>query len=65
LGRGNQKKRSGVVNEPLYADHLNIYHYQEKLEDLWKKVVDKGFDTTLSKELLLGGVFSVMVRSES
>ena len=27
LGRGNQKKRSGVVNEPLYADHLNIYHY--------------------------------------
>jgi len=33
LGRGNQKKRSGVVNKPLYADHLNIYHYHANLDD--------------------------------
>jgi len=49
LGRGNQKKRSGVVNEPLYADHLNIYHYQRGIWgmenlDLSKLVAEKVYE---------------------
>ncbi len=53
------------INKMLTTGSISLAELEDKLEDLWRKVVEKGFSTTLSKELLLGGVFSAMVRSES
>lgn len=53
------------INNMLTKGTISLSELEDKLEDLWKKVVDKGFSSTLSKDLLLGGIFSAMVRSES
>jgi hypothetical protein len=57
-------KLSGI-NKQLTTGTISLDQLEQVIEELWKKVIDKGFGTTLSKELLLGGVFAAMVRSES
>lgn len=53
------------INKLLVRGVIDLEGLEGKIEELWSTVVAKGFGTTLSRELLLGGVFSAMVRSES
>lgn len=55
----NTIKNNWAVGVVKFAD------LQEPIDELWNKISAKQITGTLSKELLLGGVFSALVRSEA
>lgn len=59
LDRLNEIKNAWKRSEIRFQD------LDQHIESLWEDLAEKGLNTTLTKDLLLGGVFSVLVRSES
>jgi hypothetical protein len=49
----------------LLASQIRLEKRQAQIEALWTKISAKGLSGTLSKDLLIGGVFSALVRSEA
>jgi len=54
-----------AINNMLAKGKIGFAEMEKKIDGLWKKIVDKGIATSLTKDLLLGGVFSALVRNES
>jgi hypothetical protein len=53
------------IKNGLTTGKTSFGDIQVQIEDVWKKVSDKGMDATLSRDLLVGGVLSALVRSEA
>jgi Cap4 dsDNA endonuclease len=53
------------IKNMLATGKVSLQDLQSQIESLWTKVFDKGLSGTLSKDLLMGGVFSALVRSEA
>jgi Cap4 dsDNA endonuclease len=55
---------NGIKNL-LATSTIPLDELQSQIESLWTKLSSKGLSGTLSKDLLIGGVFSALVRSEA
>ena len=59
-----QEDLNSIKNE-LTSGQIKLGDVDKKIAVLWDKISAKGLTATLSKDLLLGGVFSALVRSEA
>jgi hypothetical protein len=57
--------RLNSIKNEWVAGNTSFAGLQEHIENLWLVLIAKGSADTLSRELLLGGVFAELVRSES
>jgi hypothetical protein len=57
--------RLNAIKNEWVSGNTTFAGLQQLIEDLWLKLISRGSADTLSRELLLGGVFAELVRSES
>jgi hypothetical protein len=54
-----------AIKNLLATSQIRLEDLQTQIDTLWAKISGKGLSGTLSKDLLIGGVFSALVRSEA
>ena len=54
-----------AIKNKWVSGALSFADLNSQIDNLWKKIAGKGLTATLTKTLILGGIFAALVRSES